>query len=183
MSDDEPRKGKDWLRLKLHDGASRLWSEPSRTTFGFRIGEARVIDTRNPQPISRREAEQNADDASYIRQSLRTNDAISMLSIRVVARDWKRRGREVETWLRCDLIRRTVVRVKPTREGIGHDRYSILIAFLVAHGIAQPDNRNGYEWTDDYKTIRARADWLATLAHGAGELRNAKSAHRYSISL
>lgn len=185
MSDDEPRKGTDWLRLKLKDGASRLWSEPSRTTFGFRSPEARLIDPRNPkaQTLTRNEAAHHADDSAYLRQSLRTNDAIAMLSIRVVARDWKRRGREVETWLRCALIRRMVERAKPTREGIGHDRYSILIAYLVAAGVAQPDDRNGYEWADDYKSLRARAEWLQQLTHRAGELRNARSAHRYSITL
>lgn len=178
---DEPRKGKEWLALKLKDGASRLWHEPSRHRFGFRIENAVVIDTRNPQP-ARSELGQLADDAEALRKSLRSSDAIAMLSVRVVARDWKRRGREVETWLRCALIRRLIERPKPTREGIGHDRYSILIAFMVAHGIAESDRHNGYQWTEEYKSLRRRGEWLAALAHREGDLRNARSAYRYSVT-
>jgi hypothetical protein len=182
MSDDEPRKGKEWLALKLREGASRLWHEPTRTGFGFRsFAEARVIDSRNPQP-ARPELAQMADEAEALRKSLRSSDAIAMLSIRVVARDWRKRGRTVETWLKCSLIRRLIERPKPTREGIGHDRYSILIAYLVAAGLAEPDSRNGYQWTQDYKTLRARAEWLAQLTHREGDLRNLRSAHRYSIT-
>jgi hypothetical protein len=181
MSDDEPRKGKEWLAVKLREGASRLWNEPTRTTFGFKLNEARVIDTRNPPP-ARSELGQLADEAEALRKSLRSSDAIAMLSIRVTAKDWKRRGRTVETWLRCALIRRLIERPKPTREGIGHDRYSILIAYLVAAGVAEPDRRNGYQWTVDYKHLRARADWLAALAHREGDMRNLRSAHRYSIT-
>lgn len=178
---DEPKKGKEWLALKLKDGASRLWHEPSRQRFGFRINNATVIDTRNPQP-ARSELGQMADEAEALRKSLRSSDAIAMLSVRVVARDWKRRGRLVETWLRCALIRRLIERAKPTREGIGHDRYSILIAFLVAHGVAEPDQRNGYQWTQEYKTLSRRAEWLAQLTHREGDLRNPRSAYRYSIT-
>jgi hypothetical protein len=178
---DEPKKGKEWLSLKLREGASRLWHEPSRQRFGFRFNDASVIDTRNPQP-ARSELGQMADEAEAIRKSLRASDAIAMLSIRVTARDWKRRGRTVETWLKCSLIRRLIERPKPTRERIGHDRYSILISFLVAHGIAEPDVRNGYVWTPQYKTLSRRAEWLAELTHREGDLRNLRSAHRYSIT-
>lgn len=183
MADNTPNKGKDWLRLKLSEGANRLWQEPTRTTFGFRAPNGRLIDTRNPDAMhAERERERAATDGSEARARLKTSDAIAMLSVRVVARDWNRKGREVETWLRCALIRRMIERDKPTRDGVGHDRYQILIAFLVANGIATTDGKNGYAWTTDYKTLNRRAEWLVELTHRAGEMHHMKAAHRYSIT-
>lgn len=167
-----------WTREELQEhieaGANRLMSEVSRTRFDFRHVNARLVDTHTGKII--------AGAPDNLRAELRSNEAINMLSIRVEVRDNKRRGKLMETWLRCALIQRVITRVKPTREGISHDRYTVLIAYLVARGLVEPDQRNGYQWTDAYKSLARRADWLIELTRREGELHHARAAARFTVA-
>lgn len=184
MSDTStPQRGYEWLRLKLLDGASRLWREPETTRFDWRVGNPVLVNTKAPPSPPMTWAQEYFAESDAAKLGLKASEAVAMMSIRIRAKDHTRRGRVVETWLRCELIRRQIIRLYPTRDGVSHDRYSILIAFLVHSGIAQhrANGTWGYEWTPAYKTMKARADWLLELASRAGELRNPKGAQKYTL--
>jgi len=180
---DTPKRGREWLASKLSEASESIWHEPETKRFSFRSLEARVIDTRKPQPeLSGFQKKVEADNTA--RHELKASDAIALLSIRVKAYDRKQK-RFVESWLRLALLKRIIERYEISRAGVSHDRYSVAMSYLCAHGLAEPlpNGANGYRWQHGYTTLRSRAEWLMRIAHEKGELKNIKSAHRYSIEL
>jgi hypothetical protein len=168
---------KNWLRDKLAEGKQEVWRDASTQRFDWSTFRARLVEPTG----ERTDAGNVADDLAATRSELRADIVIDILSIRVRARDTKRRGRLVETWLRGSLIRRIIERPKPNRDGISHSRYPVLISFLCAQGIAKPDDRGGYVWHPDFKHLRDRAGWLVTLIRREGELRRVEPTRRYEI--
>jgi hypothetical protein len=120
----------------------------------------------------------NIDDA---RTQLQASVLVEVMSVRLQFRDMKHKGKLVETWLHGSFIRRIIERSKPTREGVSHDRYSILIAFLLNHGIIESDNRNGYRWRENYRSLPARAEWLTNLLRREGEMRRVSAERRFVV--
>lgn len=198
-SADTPKKGKQWLAVKLRDqaerggtspsGGNRLWHEPETQTFSFRrmFGRPALSDTAPPQGRSAKQRTHAElldvllGDAEGARQQLRAGEVIDLLSVRFRARDMKRRGKLVETWLRGSLLKRVILRTKPTREGISHDRYSLLMMFLMHRGVAEPDERNGYRWCEGFTQLPKRAEWLVELVRVEGELRHVAASQRFVV--
>jgi hypothetical protein len=169
---------KNWLADKLKQGRDSLWHEPQTQRYSFTHGAPRLVQA----PGTRNDAGALADDIAGARHELSANLVVDLLSIRIRARDMKHRGKLVETWLRGSLIRRVIERPKPNRIGVDHNRYSCLIGFLVHRGIAESDgNRNGYRWTDAYRHLPARADWLVGYIRREGELRLPSADRRYTF--
>ncbi len=170
------KKGKDWLAAKIKEG-NRLWHEPKTTRFSF-VREAGHL--RQPH-YSRTDYEMLFGNDSEARDHLRAADAIELLSIRFQVADMRRRGQTVETWIRGSYLRRLIERRKPNREGISHDRYSIIMIFLQHRQLAEPDGRNGYQWREAFHRLPQRADWLLNLVRREGELRHLASQQRYMV--
>lgn len=180
---ESPKRGREWLANKLSEASESIWHEPETKRFSFRSLDARVIDTRKPQP-ARSEFQARCEADNTARHELKASDAIALLSVRVRAYDRKQK-RFVESWLRLALLKRIIERYEISRDGVSHDRYSVAMAYLCAHGIAEPhpNGANGYRWQSGYTSLRDRAEWLMRIAHDKGELKNVRSAHRYSIEL
>jgi hypothetical protein len=171
------KKGTDWLADKLKAGDRGDWCETTTTRFSFRHETPRLVQPR--QELTH--AEILFGDLKDARNQLHASLAVDVLSIRLRARDMKRKGKLVETWLRGSFIRRIIERPKPTREGVSHDRYSVLLAFLLRQGLVESDNHNGYRWKTEYKHLPARAAWLVDLIRREGELRHVAAASRYML--
>ena len=167
------KKGKDWLKAKLKEG-NRFWHEPQTTRFSFRHEVGRL----RPPPNAPTDADALFGSLTEARNQIHASEAINILSVRIEARDMKHRGRLVETWLRGSLIRRIIERSKPNREGVSHDRYCILIGFLLSNGLVEPD-RNGWRWQEKFRHMPARADWLIDLIRREGELRQVATPTRF----
>jgi hypothetical protein len=168
---------KAWLDRKLAEtnGKQEVWREATTHRFTWQGFNARLV-----QPDGQRtELGQMADDIATARRELRADLVIDLLSIRVRAKDRKRKGRLVETWLRGSMLRRLIELPRPSRFGFSHERYPIACGFLVAQGIAKRHTDGGLVWHDDFKHLRSRAEWLLNLVRREGELRRVDGRYEY----
>lgn len=184
-----PKKGLPWLRDKLAerkgasqpgDGDGSVWRQATGERHHFRAFEARLVT--KPKPDTRTEIQRRADELHDARQAhLSENLVTDLLSVRVRARDMRHKGRVVETWIRGVTLRRVIERAKPTREGVSHDRYSVLAAWLMQNGLTEQDGRHGYRWTREYTSVRKRAEWVVAVLRRDGEMRRLPGPKRYQM--
>lgn len=172
-----PKKGKAWLADKLKQSAGNVWREPDSVVMDWKGVSARLVST-TPQHEGLTPSGVNVD--AEARAELRASDIVALMSIRLRAVDRRSpKRRLLETWLSGTQLQRLVVRPRPTREGIGHDRYSVMIQFLQREGLAMRDG-NGYKWTPAFTSMCSRAEWLTDTLRGRGEIRTQREG-RYTL--
>jgi hypothetical protein len=187
--DDEPRgkiapkKGITKLReliaeRKGQGSDSGAWQPATSQRLDFRGFTAKLVT-----PDDRTDIQRRADEWHDTIKGLSNELALDLLSVRVQARDRKRRGKVVECWIRGQLLRRIIERVSPNRHGINTAKYSVAIALLCKEGIAEPlpSGANGYQWTADYQRIGQRAGWLVDYVKTKGEMRKLSGPQRYDV--
>ena len=108
---------------------------------------------------------------------------IDLMSIRIQARDRKRKGRTVETWLTARFIWRILDRRQPSRAGLSHDKYAVAMMLLTHEGIAMPhpSGRDGYEWAHGFTHAGQRATWLIDFVRRAGQMRKLSGPQRFEL--
>jgi hypothetical protein len=179
-----PKKGIPKLRELIADRKAQnkepgAWQPATSQRLDFRSFTAKLATPDERTPLQRRADARHDFKQEHLSELL----TLDLLSVRVMARDRKHKGKVVECWLRGVLLRRIIERTKPTRAGIGHDRYTVAIALLVNQGIAEPDpsGANGYVWTDEYKRLPARAGWLIDFVRREGDVRRLAGHSRYQV--
>lgn len=174
-----PKKGLPWLLDKLAEGKDAgAWQDSTTTRHEFKGFNARLVT-----PDTRTTIQKLANEQYDARKAMNNTMLIDLMSIRIQARDRKRKGRVVETWLTARFIWRILDRVQPSRAGFGHDKYSAAMLLLVHEGIAMPhpSGRDGYTWTHGYQHIGQRATWLVDFARRAGEMRKMSGPQRFEV--
>lgn len=171
------KKGKVWLSEKLQQSIGGVWHEPDSNVMEWRGISARLV-TNTPAHEGLTPSGINAD--ADARAELRATDIVALMSIRLRAIDRHSSKRHIlETWLSGTQLQRLVVRPRPTREGIGHDRYSVMIQFLQREGLAMRDG-NGYKWAPAFTSMCSRAEWLTDTLRSRGEIRTQREG-RYTL--
>ena len=174
-----PKKGLPWLRDKLAEGKqANAWADSTTERHGFQAPGARLV-----QRDTRTDIQRLANEQYDARQTMNNTMLIDLMSIRIQARDRKRRGRVVETWLTARFIWRILDRVQPSRAGFGHDKYSAAMLLLVHEGVAMPhpSGRDGYAWAHGFQHIGQRATWLIDFVRRAGQMRKLSGPQRYEL--
>jgi hypothetical protein len=188
--DDEPRgkiapkKGIPKLRELIAERTAQhaepgAWQPATSQRLDFRGFTAKLVEPDTRTPLQRRADERHDFKQEHLSEQL----VCDLLSVRVKARDRKHRGKIVECWLRGVLLRRIIEKTNPNRTGTNTNKYSVAIALLVSHGIAEPlpSGANGYRWTEDYRRLPARAGWLIDYLRREGEMRRLAAHSRYEL--
>ena len=151
----EIAKGKGWLAERLAAvGNGKVWRDAKLTLFerGVAVMAEAVPDSTSP------------------RERLTNSEVVQCYSVRLRARDNATR-KIVETWLRGVTLQRIVIRARPTRDGISHDRYTVIMQWLCREGVVVRTTGPGYAWAEAFGTMASRAEWLIDTLRNKGEIR------------
>lgn len=179
-----PKRGIPRLRELIEQRQQRgegdsMWTDSRTVRHEFRGFNAKLATEDTRSPLQRK-----ADSYEDAREMVLSNSAlIDVMSIRILARDRKRKGKIVEAWVRARFLARVIERVSPSRDGLSHSRYTIAMMLLCNEGVAMPhpDGRDGYMWTPAHKSILTRTQWLVDYTRRVGEFRKTSAAQRYQV--
>lgn len=167
----------NWLSKQLDKLQGTVWADDDSKRITFTRQSAQLVT-----PSSLTVTQQILHDRDTGKRMLSDEFDVMMMSIEIKAFDHVER-KAVKTWIRGQALRRLIERPKPTRKGFSHDRYSVMINYLMYERLIEQEGiRNSFIWTSEYQRLSTRAEWLISMMKAKGQYRRIPTIKRYDIA-